>query len=1139
MDGMMPPPGGMPMGPPLAGQAPTQQKSKDTVYGGSRRGRANFKNFMQQKSQVGVPQVQMPQMPQVPISPQPMLPLPAPQMMGALPSPRMGGLSSVGGLGQQADVGGGVGSAPMQFAEGGAVPELRMGMAADGPAVYLGNDRMMDPADMHQKMLRAGYGRDAILDSAAMLQDKAQHIVDDLAEYAGGARGGFGHTHEYGDGGHVHEFNEGGEVPRETVIAGQPHYLAYINPEEGDLLKGLGGAEAPGPGGIPSYFFHTSEARDKIKESLGLGGGDDKDKSKNDDRTIIGSSGNVSLDAIANEAVQNDPDTNFSYMGETYDNVFDYHDAIFGDDDSPSTSVDTTPVNTNITDTSSLSGIADASGLDFDLDPVVQDQVDDIVNEALSGSVDTSAKDPDLGVGMTNNTVTADELDSGFNNTTYGTTGGGNVTVADDSTYTDNLASGDTTSDDIIGSLSLDDVNIPFGWKDNGDGTMTTDTGILYDDGIYYDQNGGQHLTMDQAEGMNEKINQSQNYYEPPGFDFDGDGIYGEGSDVVGPGEDDPFDPGDDTPAPVTPTPGPGDDEYGGGETEVDVPPTPVAPPPVYTDMFGNEYGSAEEASAQDALYEIGLSDDEEDEPADVDPAGLYDQQPLAGLNVPVPESYMPTSEDLMPGITGTDTPRADEDAIRGLYGLEPLDQQEESDVLGFEDLMGGDGDDLVDQTTVPELEELSAELGIEAVGEDFTPTSAELYGDDVPEPLSVEDQVAQYEESLLDDYESASGEAYGGMDVLDYLNEYKADVQADIAMENLINTGALDDTIIEDGGLERASADFPTGPFEEPEMTGLEEVESALYDDETSYAVPDFLVDKTDQEIDAINTAAEAYREGGTEGLLDYRMDMTDVEPDEVSQEAIDRASEDVSALDRLVEELDNTIDIRDPEEDTGLFPDEDEVVTEQVTVDDVQNPDSNTVSDEMKQKLLDQYAQIGRDPGAVNAAEARLIQDVLNNSNIKMDQDRIDRIVETMTQNGATDEQIAQFKADNPVGTDLYGGDGSFGSNLKNVANDIVSFIIKQLSYGIIDPQKMSSDQAQEFLDAYRDTGKFVYDEDNPSVVIGVEDSDGNLVRGFGDYENTEDGVVKVSDVDDQTSDSDGQEACPEGYYRDPASG
>ena len=51
----------------------------------------------------------------------------------------------------------------------------------------------------------------------------------------------------------VRGFADGGSVPRQTDIAGQPHYLAYINPEEGDILKGLGGAEAPGPGGIPSY----------------------------------------------------------------------------------------------------------------------------------------------------------------------------------------------------------------------------------------------------------------------------------------------------------------------------------------------------------------------------------------------------------------------------------------------------------------------------------------------------------------------------------------------------------------------------------------------------------------------------------------------------------------------------------------------------------------------------------------------------------------------------------------------------------------------------------------------------------------------------------------------------------------------
>jgi len=43
------------------------------------------------------------------------------------------------------------------------------------------------------------------------------------------------------------------QVPQETDIMGQPHYLAYINEEEGQLLKDLGGAGIPGPGGIPAY----------------------------------------------------------------------------------------------------------------------------------------------------------------------------------------------------------------------------------------------------------------------------------------------------------------------------------------------------------------------------------------------------------------------------------------------------------------------------------------------------------------------------------------------------------------------------------------------------------------------------------------------------------------------------------------------------------------------------------------------------------------------------------------------------------------------------------------------------------------------------------------------------------------------
>jgi len=46
-------------------------------------------------------------------------------------------------------------------------------------------------------------------------------------------------------------------IPRETDIYGQPHMLAYINPEEADLLQGLGGMGTPGPGGVPQYNWFS------------------------------------------------------------------------------------------------------------------------------------------------------------------------------------------------------------------------------------------------------------------------------------------------------------------------------------------------------------------------------------------------------------------------------------------------------------------------------------------------------------------------------------------------------------------------------------------------------------------------------------------------------------------------------------------------------------------------------------------------------------------------------------------------------------------------------------------------------------------------------------------------------------------
>ena len=48
---------------------------------------------------------------------------------------------------------------------------------------------------------------------------------------------------------------ETGGAPRQAHLMGEPHMLAYINEAERQMLKRAGGAEAPGPEGIPVYGF--------------------------------------------------------------------------------------------------------------------------------------------------------------------------------------------------------------------------------------------------------------------------------------------------------------------------------------------------------------------------------------------------------------------------------------------------------------------------------------------------------------------------------------------------------------------------------------------------------------------------------------------------------------------------------------------------------------------------------------------------------------------------------------------------------------------------------------------------------------------------------------------------------------------
>jgi len=407
------------------------------------------------------------------------------------------------------------------------------------------------------------------------------------------------------------QLNRGGAVPRQTEIMGEPHMLAYINPEEEALLRGLGGAGAPGPGGIPAYWSLSGFINDTFGTSI-------KD-----------SSGNVA----SNKSSGGGSDYGMTPM----------------------------PTNTSV---------------DFTLPP-------------------TSADDKPATI------VTIDygDDDDGITNVTY----------HDDKPAT-------TTT------------------------TQPVSTGTLID------------LSGAASSG----------YYEPPGFDFDGDGEYGEGSDVVDPGDDDPFvdlpDYSDDN---VTPIYDDSDYDYGTGSDEtdftqpvytpvVDTTPSPPPPPPKYYDMFGGEHSTQAAADAADAQYEAqavaaeavetvtstpettysytGAGADT-DTGGDLDPASMYETNIFREANVPIPESYMPTSEDFMPGITGTGTgtdaasrTEAEENAVRALYNMDPIGADEEEDDLetAIEDIynIGLEGEFGGLDLDVPEAE---ADVGLEAALPDYS----------------------------------------------------------------------------------------------------------------------------------------------------------------------------------------------------------------------------------------------------------------------------------------------------------------------------------------------------------------------------------------------------------------------------------
>jgi len=76
-------------------------------------------------------------------------------------------------------------------------------------------------------------------------------------------------------------------APRQTVINGQPHMLSYINPQEAELLKRLGGSGRPSIAGIPA--FYQDDAADS-----GTGPGSSSSDNDNDPSTNMGLDSSIS-----------------------------------------------------------------------------------------------------------------------------------------------------------------------------------------------------------------------------------------------------------------------------------------------------------------------------------------------------------------------------------------------------------------------------------------------------------------------------------------------------------------------------------------------------------------------------------------------------------------------------------------------------------------------------------------------------------------------------------------------------------------------------------------------------------------------------------------------------------------------------
>ena len=180
--------------------------------------------------------------------------------------------------------------------------------------------------------------------------------------------------------------------------------------------------------------------------------------------------------------------------------------------------------------------------------------------------------------------------------------------------------------------------------------------------------------------------------------------------------------------------------------------------------------------------------------------------------------------------------------------------------------------------------------------------------------------------------------------------------------------------------------------------------------------------------------------------------------------------------------------------------------------------------------------YGQFGQQP---NAAEYAQMTQVMNRlGETPMTKKFQDEIADQMRSDGASEADIAKYRKSSPIGEDInpfydtFGEAEGFAEKAGSAIRSLLNFGVKSLTYGLLDPAKMSKAQAEEYMEALQETGTYVYDDSN--VLKGVLDAEGNTVKGFNDFKNTKAGAVSFNDLTTESSDRDNNR-CPVGYEYD----